>query len=176
MQTNKLSLSTKIALNDNFKSRLVEGKVHAFITTTKDIDDKLKKIGVLINGKGHSTLFTVLFTPDKLAEITELEEVKYIDIGDVGNIAVPDSNNKTIETTNNKTIETTNNKTIETTNYTVPFAILGVASGLLFSYAKKENSKNTLKITAITLLVSTAVGYYLTENINTSNQEIKGSK
>ena len=168
MQTNKLSLSTKIALNDNFKSRLVEGKVHAFITTTKDIDDKLKKIGVLINGKGHSTLFTVLFTPDKLAEITELEEVKYIDIGDVGNIAVPDSNNKTIETTNNKTIETT--------NYTVPFAILGVASGLLFSYAKKENSKNTLKITAITLLVSTAVGYYLTENINTSNQEIKGSK
>ncbi len=84
--------------------------------------------------------------------------------------------------TNTNTNQKQNQPMIATninTNYTVPFGLLGLSSGLLFSFAKKETAKNTLKITLITTIVSMSIGYYLTENIKKSNKwinEAEGEK
>ena len=86
-------------------------------------------------------------------------------------IAIPKEYLEPVTNTNQKTNKTMNTTNIST-NYTVPFMLLGISSGLLFSFAKKETAKNTLKITLITTIVSVAIGYYLTENINTSNQQV----
>lgn len=94
MDISKLSLSTRMAINNNFGFPKGEnGTIGAFVKVNKNIDEKLKNLGASIQGfmQGQKTgeIFTIRFPINSLDKISEIDGLVYLDIGEKANSSMP---------------------------------------------------------------------------------------
>jgi hypothetical protein len=87
MNVAKLSISTRMAINDNFGfPKGEDGTIGAFVKVSKNIDKELKDLGASIQGfmQGQTTgeLFTIRFPISSLGKISEIDGLVYLDIGE----------------------------------------------------------------------------------------------
>lgn len=97
MNVAKLSLSTRMAINDNFGFPKGEnGTIGAFVKVSKNIDKELKDLGASIQGfmQGQTTgeLFTIRFPISSLGKISEIDGLVYLDIGEKSTMQPPKIN------------------------------------------------------------------------------------
>jgi len=97
MNVAKLSLSTRMAINDNFGFPKGEnGTIGAFVKVSKNIDKELKDLGASIQGlmQGQTTgeLFTIRFPINSLDKISEIDGLVYLDIGEKLTMETPKRN------------------------------------------------------------------------------------
>jgi hypothetical protein len=94
MNIAKLSLSTRMGLNNNFGFPKGEnGTIGAFVKVSKNIDKELKDAGASIQGfmQGQPTgeLFTIRFPINSLDKISEIDGLVYLDIGEKLTYGIP---------------------------------------------------------------------------------------
>jgi hypothetical protein len=83
MNVAKLSLSTRMAINDNFGFPKGEnGTIGAFVKVSKNIDKELKDLGAFVNTKVTEELFTIQLPINSLDKISEIDGLVYLDIGE----------------------------------------------------------------------------------------------
>lgn len=86
MLQNKLSISTRTALQNNFADLPKDnnGRVSAFLKVSKNVDSQLTALGVWISPKSNpnALLFTIAFPPSSIGQLTEIDGVEYVDVGD----------------------------------------------------------------------------------------------
>ena len=87
MNVAKLSISTRMGINNNFGFPKGEnGTIGAFVKVSKNIDKELKDLGASIQGfmQGQPTgeLFTIRFPINSLDKISEIDGLVYLDIGE----------------------------------------------------------------------------------------------
>jgi hypothetical protein len=87
MNVAKLSISTRMGINNNFGFPKGEnGTIGAFVKVSKNIDKELKNAGASIQGfmQGQPTgeLFTIRFPINSLDKISEIDGLVYLDIGE----------------------------------------------------------------------------------------------
>ena len=97
MNVAKLSISTRMAINDNFGFPKGEnGTIGAFVKVSKNIDKELKDLGASIQGlmQGRTTgeLFTIRFPINSLDKISEIDGLVYLDIGEKMTMESPKTN------------------------------------------------------------------------------------
>jgi hypothetical protein len=93
MNIAKLSLSTRMAISNNFGFPKGEnGNIGAFVKVSKNIDKELKDLGASIQGlmQGQTTgeLFTIRFPINSLDKISEIDGLIYLDIGEKANMNI----------------------------------------------------------------------------------------
>jgi len=87
MNTSKLSISTRMAIPNNFGFAKGEnGTISALVKVNKNIDKELKDLGASIQGlmQGQTTgeIFSIRFPINSLDKISEIEGLVYLDIGE----------------------------------------------------------------------------------------------
>jgi len=97
MNIAKLSLSTRMAIDNNFGFPKGEnGTIGAFVKVSKNIDKELKDAGASIQGfmQGQPTgeLFTIRFPINSLGKISEIDGLVYLDIGEKSTMRPPRKN------------------------------------------------------------------------------------
>ena len=97
MNVAKLSLSTRMAINNNFGfPKGEDGTIGAFVKVSKNIDKELKDLGASIQGfmQGQTTgeLFTIRFPISSLGKISEIDGLVYLDIGEKSTMQPPKRN------------------------------------------------------------------------------------
>jgi hypothetical protein len=87
MNLAKLSLSTRMAMDNNFGFPKGEnGVIGAFVKVSKNIDKELKDLGASIQGlmQGRTTgeFFSIRFPINSLDKISEIDGLVYLDTGE----------------------------------------------------------------------------------------------
>jgi len=139
MIQNKLSPSTRIALQNNFADLRKDnsGRVSAFVKVNKNVDEQLKAIGIWINPKSNPNvpLFTIAFPPSSFGQLTDIDGVEYIDVGSaVSQKEIPANLSKPFfdkPTTNNTDKQANTQKVLTTKNIVLSVLAIGVILGLL---------------------------------------------
>ena len=99
MNVAKLSISTRMGINNNFGFPKGEnGTIGAFVKVSKNIDKELKNAGASIQGfmQGQPTgeLFTIRFPINSLDKISEIDGLVYLDIGEKLTMNPPRTNSQ----------------------------------------------------------------------------------